>query len=114
MWRKDSAESAAPVVMIGGVQRLMEIADEMNQKLEREQALGGRRGGAFELDGKFVDFVHHAILRRSRARQLPCRQCRKSEAGILEIRMIDLDVHKMPGRRLAMRAAILVGPGRAA
>ena len=44
----------APVMVIGGVQRLMHISDEVNEKFERQKAFCGRRGGAREFGGNKI------------------------------------------------------------
>jgi len=97
-------------VVIGGVQRLVQIAQKMNQKLERQNAFRRRRGRVFEFGREFLDLVHHTVLRGALARKLSYVQARKSEAGIVEIRMVDLDVHKMPDGGFAVRIAVFVRP----
>ena len=100
--------------MIGGVQRLVQIADEMNQEFQRQQPFRRRRAQTAELRAELFDLVHHAVLSGTLARDLIDRQHRKSIASALQLRMVDFDVDKVPGGGFAMPIAILVGPGCAA
>jgi hypothetical protein len=50
----------AGVVVIGGVERLMQVADEVQKELEREKLLGGTCGRIAELGGELIDLVHDA------------------------------------------------------
>ena len=55
---------AAPVMIVGGMQRLVYVTDEVQEKLQREPSLRiiGRR--ALELRSEFVDLIDDAVIGR--------------------------------------------------
>ena len=54
--RREGDAVAASIVVIGDVQRLVQIAHKMNEKLQRQNAFRRRRGRAFELGRKLGRF----------------------------------------------------------
>ena len=62
--RRNLQAIAASVVVVGAVQWLVRIADQMEQELEREQPFLKVRIRVFQLDCELIDFVHHAGVRR--------------------------------------------------
>ncbi len=61
-----------------------------------------------------LDLVDDAVLCGPPAGELSGRQRWKAEARLVQVRMVELDIDEVPGGRLAMALAILVGPGGAA
>jgi hypothetical protein len=58
--RGDKLLVAASVVVIGGVERLTQVADEVQQELERQDPLGRTPGRGAELVRELFDLVDHA------------------------------------------------------
>jgi len=50
---------AARIVIIGRMVRLMQVADEVEEKFQGQQPLRGGRGGFGKFGCKLIDFVHH-------------------------------------------------------
>src|SRR5581483_4420277 len=104
------------------VKRLVQVADEMQKELEREQFFRSGRREAAQLGGELLDLVDDARPGRTGARGFSRRQFRMSLAGGLEVAVGELDVDEVPVARglvanfgrLAVGVAILVRPGRAA
>ncbi len=95
---------AALVMVIGGMQRLMQVAEQMQQELQREQSfvrVGSRRG---EFPFELLELVEDAILRGAR-RGRSCRR-RLRRTGDRRVGGIDLEVHVVPGAGAAIMALI--------
>ena len=58
----DDFQIPAPVMIVTRVQRLMNVADEVQKKLEREQPFLLARVGVREFRGEFIDFIDHAVF----------------------------------------------------
>jgi len=56
---------AALVVIVRGVKRLVQIAYEVQEELQRKEALSGTRPRRLQLGRKLVDLVDRAIIGRS-------------------------------------------------
>ena len=83
---------AAGVVVVGGVQRLVHVADQVQQKLEGDRPL--RRGPRIaQLRRERVDAVDGAGLRRTEAGRTGTR--RMAEAGRAQVRVIQLDIDEV-------------------
>jgi hypothetical protein len=79
------------------VQRLVHVADEVDQKDEGFAPRGGRSGRVGESLAEIGDFGDHAIALGAIPRHI-------------EVRLGDGDVDVVPGRGLGARVANLVGP----
>src|SRR5208283_3482660 len=111
---------AAPVVIVARVQRLVHIANEMQQELQRETPLPLTRAGILKLGGEFVDLVDHAVLRGPFRGIGPRRDLRLTEAGAADVGSRQFEIHEMPAARLHVAdpggvpigITVLVRPGR--
>jgi hypothetical protein len=109
----------ALIVIIAGVQRLMQIAHQMQQELERHAPFRFRGLGILELDVELIDLVDDAILGgperggHSRGKRAP------TVAGAGHVHAFDLEIDEVPIpgaeiptlARVAVRVAELVRPG---
>jgi hypothetical protein len=71
---------APSVVIVGSVERLMQVADEVQKELERQELLGGAGGRIAELGRELVDLVHDASPSRPFGGRDPGRERRMAEA----------------------------------
>ena len=102
---------AAPVVIVGAVQRLVKVADEVQQVDKRQDALGLWRAPIRQLLLELLDLVDLAVLSWPLRRRPVCRG--EAKAGGVQVRVVQLDVGEVPARRLSMAgAAVGVSPGR--
>ena len=70
----------ASVVIVGCVERLMQITDKVQKELERQELLGGAGGRIAELDRELIDLVHDASSWRPFGGRDPGRERRMAEA----------------------------------
>lgn len=106
--KRDADTVAAAVLMIGGVQRLVHIADEVEDELEGEPAFGVRRCGVAEFAGELFDLGDYAVLCRPLAGD--ARPGWKAEACRFETAAFQLDVREMPGGGEAVGSAPHIRP----
>ena len=106
--QRDADTVAAAILMIGGVQRLVHIADEVEHELEGEAALGVRRRG---VAGELLDLGDHAVLCRPFAGEALSGW--KAEACRIEAASLQFDVGEVPGCGEAVRPAPHIRPGGA-
>ena len=107
----DADTVAAAILMIGSVQRLVHISDEVEHELEREAALRVGRGGIAEFAGELFDLGDHAILRRPLAGEALTRW--KAEACGIEAASLQFDVGEVPRCGEAVGSAPHIRPGGA-
>ena len=90
---------------------MVQVSDEMEQELERHKALlrVGARFGKFS--GELLDLVEDASRWAIRCHCVR-RQWGTTSASGVDVRIVDLDIDKVPIRGLPVLVAILVGPGR--
>jgi hypothetical protein len=88
---------AALVLVVRAVQRLVHVADEVNQEHEVLAALVRREGGVVQRFPELLDLGDHAIALGTIARHV-------------EVRLIDRNVDVMPRRGGGPRRTNLVGP----
>jgi hypothetical protein len=55
----------ARVSIVGGMQGLVQIPDEVQQELQRPQPLASRRDGRCQLRLELIDLVHDTVARRT-------------------------------------------------
>lgn len=93
---------AAAVVVVGAVERLIDVSDEVDDPLERLKPLARRRGLVAEHVLKYADLGDDAVAGRAIA------------TGVVgwrgTIRRIDRDIHEMPACRLRALRLDLIGP----
>ena len=92
----------------------MQISDEMQQVLQRNDAFLEIQRRIAEFAGEFFDLVDRAIVRRAVRSLRSASQRGMLVAGPIEVRRADFDVGKMPFARLRagapeIRFAIFVG-----
>jgi hypothetical protein len=63
------------------MERLVQVADKMDQELEGDDPLGLRRSRFVKFGGQLVDLVYHAVLRRTLAGGLSGAESGIAEAG---------------------------------
>ena len=68
-------------MVIGGVERLVQVADEVQQELERQEPLGRTRGRVAELGRELIDLVDHAGRWRPLGGRDPGGERRMVETG---------------------------------
>jgi hypothetical protein len=94
----------------------MHVTDEVQQELQGKDSFLDRHLGISHRSLEFLDFVDHAIVRRSLAGK--SFDARISEAGRLHVRLLEIDIDEMPlpcgVARLGTAFAEGVCPGRAA
>ena len=99
-------------MVVGRVQRLVLVADEVEQELEGDQPLLRTRARRREFGRELVDLVDHTVLRGTRARWLIGRGMTEAR-GVLIRGAVDLGIDEVPAGGLAMpTAAVDVRPGR--
>jgi hypothetical protein len=72
---------SAGIVIVGCVERLMQVTDEVQQELQRQELLGTTRGRIAELGRELIDLVDHAGLRRPFRSRDAMRKRRMAETG---------------------------------
>ena len=87
---------AAPVRVVGRVQRLVQVADQMQQELERGKPLCNRLRGIGQFSAELVDLVDHASVGDARERRATRRVCRVAEARAVLVFAGKLDVDEVP------------------
>src|SRR5215470_18835638 len=95
---------AAAIVVVGSVQRLVNIAHEVQQKLESNDLflLVGSRVRQF--CGELLNLVDDAIVGGAVRGRGAGRDGRMTEAGHIEVRRCDLNIDEMPLPRFQSRA----------
>src|SRR5438552_71605 len=86
----------AGVVIVGCMERLMQVADEVQKELERQELLGGSGGRIAELGCELVDLVNDAGSWRSSGGWRSRREGRMAETGRRKVRLDELDIDKVP------------------
>jgi hypothetical protein len=112
----------AGIVVVGGVQRLMQVANKVEKELQSQEPLGIAGGGIAELGRELIDLVDHAGLRRAFRSRDARRKRRMAKTRCGKIRLRQFDVHEVPPpcrfvtdlSRVAVAVAIDVGPCRLA
>src|SRR5215470_2887034 len=91
---------ATTVVVVGGMQRLVQVSDEVEQELERHKTLlrVGARLGKFS--GELLDLVEDACWRTVRCNGVR-RQRWSAGTSTADIGIVDLDIDEVPIRGLA-------------
>jgi hypothetical protein len=109
-------------VVVGGVKWLVQIADEVEKELQRQEVLGSAGGRIAELGRELIDLVNHAGLRRAFRSRYARRKRRMAETRCDKIGLREFDVHEVPAPcclvadpgRVAVAVPILIGPCRLA
>ena len=98
----------ASIMIVGGVKRLVYVADEMQQELQSDEPLVRSGFGVGKLGLELVDLIDDASIRRAARCERPGWQSRMVVAGLLEVRLVELDVDKMqlPGASAALSGAV--------
>src|SRR4051812_41633043 len=99
------------------MERLMQIADEMQEKFERYDLLFRVSGRACQLVRKLLDLVDDAVFFGAKRGRGARRHGRMAETCLIEVRVGDLDVDEVPpacllAGAIPVRVTILVRPGR--
>ena len=94
----EAAVAAAVLVAFGAVQRLVDVAHEVHDELQRLDALVARRGSCRRGSSICVSMASMTLL--------PLRPSRFSS----NLSAVDGDVHVVPGRGVLPLAADLIGP----
>ena len=113
---------SAGIVVVGCVEGLVQVANEVQQELQRHEVLGRDGGRIAELGRELIDLVNHAGLRRAFRCRNPWRERRMAETSRDKIRLRQFDIHKVPPPcrfvpdlgPVAIAVPILVGPCRLA
>lgn len=92
----DTFGVAATIIVVGSMQGLMQIADQMEEEFERDDPLLGVRRRTCKLGCEFVDFVQDAIVRWAVEGRGPAGQRRVIKACPIDIGVADFDVDIMP------------------
>jgi len=103
------------IVVVAGMQRLMQVTHEVQQELQCDEALGSVRGRILQLGRELIDLIHHAIVGDAGKCRSPV-QGRLVVARLHQVRGTrDLEIHEVPevGLVVVGRAVlpIVVGPG---
>src|SRR3954467_13956156 len=88
--------AAALVAAVDRVERIVQIADQVQQELQRGYPLPLRGVGIFQLRVELVDFVDDTILLGAAARRVPFRKRVAAEAGAGEVRAVGFEPRHMP------------------
>src|SRR3954470_19239441 len=78
------------------MERLMQIADEMQKKFERHNLLFRVSGWACQLVRKLLNLVDDAVISGAKGGQGPRWHGWMAETCLIKIRSVDLDVHEVP------------------
>jgi len=105
-------------LIVGCVERLMQVADQVQKELERQKLLGRAGGRIVELGRELNDLVHYAGSRRPFGSWDPEGQRRVAETGRGRIRFREFNIHEVPPPcrfiaglgRVAIAVPILVRP----
>jgi hypothetical protein len=105
-------------VIVARVQRLVQIAHQVQQELERHEPLFFRGLEILELRVELVDFVDDAVLGRSGRGRYSRGERLPAVAGAGRVHALDLEIDEVPIprteipalARIAVRVAELVGP----
>ena len=92
----DTFGVATTIIVVGSMQGLMQIADQMEQEFERDDPLLGVSRRTCKLGCEFVDFIQDAIIRWTVESRSPAGQRRVIEACLIDIGVTDPDVDIMP------------------
>ena len=87
---------SAGIVVVGCVEGLVQVANEVQQELQRHEVLGRDGGRIAELGRELIDLVNHAGLRRAFRCRNPWRERRMAETSRDKIRLRQFDIHKVP------------------
>jgi hypothetical protein len=96
---------ADTVIVVRAVQWLMQVADEVEEKLQRHDLFFVISGGICQLGGELIDLVNDTVVGRTVRGHGARRDGRMIETGRIEVRSGDLDVDEVPLSRLQSRAA---------
>src|SRR3954451_16021792 len=99
------------------MERLMQIADEMEEKFERYDLLFRVSGRACQLVRKLLDLVDDAVICGAKGGRGARWHGRMAETCLIEVRVGDLDVHEVPltcprACAILVRVTEPVRPGR--
>jgi hypothetical protein len=113
--RRDALVIAATIIVVRGVEGLVQVTDKMKQALERHDPLFRtcRRTGQFRREG--LHLIDNAIPRGTPGGRDVGWHRWMAKAGLIEIRRADFDVDEVPLPRVlprVARVAQLVGLGR--
>jgi hypothetical protein len=88
-------------MIVAGMQRLVDVTDEVQQKLQRESSLRitGRR--ALEFCCEFIELVDDAVIGGPQGRESFFGQVRPPMTSGLQIRTVEFQIHEMPVARFA-------------
>jgi hypothetical protein len=64
-WRDDTLPISASIVIVGGMKRLMEVADEMEDEFQGDQPFFWIGAGVGKFGRKLLDLIDDAGLRRA-------------------------------------------------
>ena len=87
------------VILFDGVERIIDVADKIEDELQGHQPLARQSGGVAQLLGKLLDLVDDTVVLRAAARRRHRRQGRFAKTRLGQVRARRIEFHIMPLRR---------------